>query len=322
MEVENIIVYKDKKKLEEMNTKIDRSTEINEQDTLNIQSCETFEIIECLIQKRKEKDIQIHAYMNLIKKILSTLKENKIDIILLLKEKNYFGEEYSIYYNEYLDLLDKCEKNNKEILEKENEIKDESNDREKLTRNINISIKNEFNDKNFEGNTSNKKDVLKSEVNEKFISTSTGKYDDLSQNKHENEENINGQKVEDVSNNEINRNEQIVKDNQRSNENNSNEKNISVESENIRNNNEEKIDNIAIKENNKEKNNKKNNVDRIGNHNKKRDIKHTEDDDNNDKEDYNENIYKGDNSEKEEINDKELSTSLYFEEKGIAINQI
>lgn len=322
MEVENIIVYKDKKKLEEMNTKIDRSTEINEQDTLNIQSCETFEIIECLIQKRKEKDIQIHAYMNLIKKILSTLKENKIDIILLLKEKNYFGEEYSIYYNEYLDLLDKCEKNNKEILEKENEIKDESNDREKLTRNINISIKNEFNDKNFEGNTSNKKDVLKSEVNEKFISTSTGKYDDLSQNKHENEENINGQKVEDVSNNEINRNEQIVKDNQRSNENNSNEKNISVESENIRNNNEEKIDNIAIKENNKEKNNKKNNVNRIGNHNKKRDIKHTEDDDNNDKEDYNENIYKGDNSEKEEINDKELSTSLYFEEKGIAINQI
>ena len=322
MEVENIIVYKDKKKLEEMNTKIDRSTEINEQDTLNIQSCETFEIIECLIQKRKEKDIQIHAYMNIIKKILSTLKENKIDIILLLKEKNYFGEEYSIYYNEYLDLLDKCEKNNKEILEKENEIKDESNDREKLTRNINISIKNEFNDKNFEGNTSNKKDVLKSEVNEKFISTSTGKYDDLSQNKHENEENINGQKVEDVSNNEINRNEQIVKDNQRSNENNSNEKNISVESENIRNNNEEKIDNIAIKENNKEKNNKKNNVNRIGNHNKKRDIKHTEDDDNNDKEDYNENIYKGDNSEKEEINDKELSTSLYFEEKGIAINQI
>ena len=305
-----------------MNTKIDRSTEINEQDTLNIQSCETFEIIECLIQKRKEKDIQIHAYMNLIKKILSTLKENKIDIILLLKEKNYFGEEYSIYYNEYLDLLDKCEKNNKEILEKENEIKDESNDREKLTRNINISIKNEFNDKNFEGNTSNKKDVLKSEVNEKFISTSTGKYDDLSQNKHENEENINGQKVEDVSNNEINRNEQIVKDNQRSNENNGNEKNISVESENIRNNNEEKIDNIAIKENNKEKNNKKNNVNRIGNHNKKRDIKHTEDDDNNDKEDYNENIYKGDNSEKEEINDKELSTSLYFEEKGIAINQI
>ena len=322
MEVENIIVYKDKKKLEEMNTKIDRSTEINEQDTLNIQSCETFEIIECLIQKRKEKDIQIHAYMNLIKKILSTLKENKIDIILLLKEKNYFGEEYSIYYNEYLDLLDKCEKNNKEILEKENEIKDESNDREKLTRNINISIKNEFNDKNFEGNTSNKKDVLKSEVNEKFISTSTGKYDDLSENKHGNEENINGQKVEDVSNNEINRNEQIVKDNQRSNENNSNEKNISVESENIRNNNEEKIDNIAIKENNKEKNNKKNNVNRIGNHNKKRDIKHTEDDDNNDKEDYNENIYKGDNSEKEEINDKELSTSLYFEEKGIAINQI
>ena len=322
MEVENIIVYKDKKKLEEMNTKIDRNTEINEQDTLNIQSCETFEIIECLIQKRKEKDIQIHAYMNLIKKILSTLKENKIDIILLLKEKNYFGEEYSIYYNEYLDLLDKCEKNNKEILEKENEIKDESNDREKLTRNINISIKNEFNDKNFEGNTSNKKDVLKSEVNEKFISTSTGKYDDLSQNKHENEENINGQKVEDVSNNEINRNEQIVKDNQRSNENNSNEKNISVESENIRNNNEEKIDNIAIKENNKEKNKKKNNVNRIGNHNKKRDIKHTEDDDNNDKEDYNENIYKGDNSEKEEINDKELSTSLYFEEKGIAINQI
>ena len=322
MEIEKIIVYKDKKKLEEMNTKIDRSTEINEQDTLNIQSCETFEIIECLIQKRKEKDIQIHAYMNLIKKILSTLKENKIDIILLLKEKNYFGEEYSIYYNEYLDLLDKCEKNNKEILEKENEIKDESNDREKLTRNINISIKNEFNDKNFEGNTSNKKDVLKSEVNEKFISTSTGKYDDLSQNKHENEENINGQKVEDVSNNEINRNEQIVKDNQRSNENNSNEKNISVESENIRNNNEEKIDNIAIKENNKEKNNKKNNVNRIGNHNKKRDIKHTEDDDNNDKEDYNENIYKGDNSEKEEINDKELSTSLYFEEKGIAINQI
>ena len=49
MEVENIIVYKDKKKLEEMNTKIDRSAEINEQDTLNIQSCETFEIIECLI---------------------------------------------------------------------------------------------------------------------------------------------------------------------------------------------------------------------------------------------------------------------------------
>lgn len=165
MEIENTIVVNEKKQLEENNIRINGKSEIIELDTLNLQNCETCEIIEWFVRKRQEKEIQIQAYINLLKKLLCILKENKYDIILLLKENNYFDDEYNSYYKEYLELLDKYsvlhQKNNNEELEKENDIIVVANDKQNLDKNINIGNNNEINELKIECNKSKNKEDLK-----------------------------------------------------------------------------------------------------------------------------------------------------------------
>ena len=52
MEIENTIVVNEKKQLEENNIRINGKSEIIELDTLNLQNCETCEIIEWFVRKR------------------------------------------------------------------------------------------------------------------------------------------------------------------------------------------------------------------------------------------------------------------------------